>query len=30
MEAAMFIMINMYGYVCAYVFAHAYLPGGTP
>ena len=23
MEAAMFIMINMYGYVCAYVFVHA-------
>ena len=25
MEAAMFIMINMYGYVCAYVFVHAYV-----
>ena len=25
MEAAMFIMINMYGYVCAYVFVHAYM-----
>ena len=25
MEAAMFIMIDMYGYVCAYVFAHAYM-----
>ena len=25
MEAAMFIMINMYGYVCAYVFVHAYI-----
>ena len=25
MEAAMFITINMYGYVCAYVFVHAYL-----
>ena len=24
-EAAMFIMINMYGYVCAYVFVHAYM-----
>ena len=25
MEAAMFIMIYMYGYVCAYVFVHAYM-----
>ena len=25
MEATMFIMINMYGYVCAYVFVHAYM-----
>ena len=25
MEAAMFIMIDMYGYVCAYVFVHAYM-----
>ena len=25
MEAAMFNMINMYGYVCAYVFVHAYM-----
>ena len=25
MKAAMFIMINMYGYVCAYVFTHAYM-----
>ena len=25
MEAAMFILINMYGYVCAYVFVHAYV-----
>ena len=25
MEAAMFIMINMYGYVCAYVFVDAYM-----
>ena len=25
MEAAMFIMINMYGYMCAYVFVHAYM-----
>ena len=25
MEAAMFIMINMYGYVCACVFVHAYV-----
>ena len=25
MEAAIFIMINMYGYVCAYVFVHAYM-----
>ena len=25
MEAVIFIMINMYGYVCAYVFVHAYM-----
>ena len=25
MEAAMFIMINMYGYVYAYIFVHAYM-----
>ena len=25
MEAAMFIMIDMYGYVCAYAFVHAYI-----
>ena len=25
MDAVMFIMINMYGYMCAYVFVHAYM-----